>query len=157
MLLRHFQALIGHGEGRDKPVLSTAIPEGFGTGGQVEQQQEQLPLHGGQTPRQGQPRIVFPSRGSCGGSGGSPTPPAALSSAHAPLPSTTFGFSPAMTSPSHSRGSSSTFVTGSGEMSLQAREQVRPMQSPGRGWAPGLPHSPGQHHSPSELPPETSV
>lgn len=64
MLLRHFQALIGHGEVRDKAFLSTTRPEGFGT---VEQQeQEQLPLHGGQSP--GQPRPCSHP----GDSGGSP-------------------------------------------------------------------------------------
>lgn len=58
MLLRHFQALIRHGKVGDKPVLSTTRPEGFGTGGQVEQQQQEQ-LNGRQTPRQGQPRIMF--------------------------------------------------------------------------------------------------
>lgn len=128
MLLRHFQLLIGHGKARDKPVPSTTRPEGFGS--QAEQQQEQPPLHG--SPRQGHPGSCSTSRSSwrssalLGDSGGSPTPPAALSSTHAPLPSTTFGFFPAMTSPSHSRSSSNTFVTGSREMSLQSREQVKP-------------------------------
>lgn len=117
MLLRHFQALIGHGEARDKLDLGTTTPEGFGTA-RRSSSRNSFPSMGDRPPD----RVPIPGLpGELRGFRRSPTPPAALSGAHAPLPSTTFGFSPAMTSPSHSRSSSSTFVTGSREMSLQVR------------------------------------
>lgn len=50
MLLRHLRVLIGPGKVRDKPVLSTTWPQGFGTVGQLEQQQEQFPSMGRASP-----------------------------------------------------------------------------------------------------------